>query len=818
MSLIFKHLYFLSFVAGIFFCGHVSLDAEGLLSPATEKAVSQFRKLDLEIDFGYSLPEKLLRCSYLQDAWITYLQEAENQQDFLLGMAEIDQLTDQFRDNLNYAATVVNFFNPGTPRKLFPQEIELGHQTGFLNTFKKGRDLTEQERAEFFGYEWSQYEEESTSEPFCLDITSLDRLESGKIYNFALLPDGTIRIALEKPGGKDYLSNEEIALGDFAYPNHTILAGGPHQALLSAGSLILYRVEDKQLMFVSNKSGHFVPSYSSLRLLKKQLNALGFDPHSVITVPTVDLSDAVLSIYNTVQIPVSLMQEDAERLFLLAHQRWINALNQIDLQLLTELSQGASIDLSRPVIAELNRIREEGTYMRSAYQIFTESHEAPKLFHKFVKRFGILKDAIKHNIKEEIIAEAKWIVKFLQENGNVLMDRSFAISQEASLYNYLRDEINTIKNLISKDLLPIDEFHLIKKMVRELGSLFLSLSEDAFESGHKFSIYRAAAKSLLCANQHMAAIHDEQVGKIMRKEVQKSEIVLEMPQSIKSHINKLLDQLGIAPPVMEIKIEEKTVFMLINEAKDWYFYHYLISCHPDEHIYGVSLPYDPSPNQLLTKLINGDFTGQHEEDLDAIKLLKITLRNAEIAKNALIFLDKSHSAPEELDVYTSCLKKILRAIEKNDPSSVAVEAATMLEFMSLRGTPTLALEHYRCTDQDSFNKALKTQISILEKFQEYILSSYLAEKILENVQTVADLMNLYLLLGQKYHTLPTAAYEETLHDCEILIEELQHQVKYAESEDQVTITPKLKSLANRLLKKFNFNDSSLVSDSLYIDI
>nr|MBA2727446.1 hypothetical protein [Parachlamydiaceae bacterium] len=63
-------------------------------------------------------------------------------------------------------------------------------------------------------------------------------------------------------------------------------------------------------------------------------------------------------------------------------------------------------------------------------------------------------------------------------------------------------------------------------------------------------------------------------------------------------------------------------------------------------------------------------------------------------------------------------------------------------------------------------------------------------------------MNLYLLIGQKYHTIPTVAYEEVLHDCEILIEELQHQMKYANS-DKITISSKLISQANRLLKKFS---------------
>jgi hypothetical protein len=794
----------LTLILGISFSSSAFLQAEGQLSPASQKAVSQFRKLDQEIEFGTTIAEKLLRCSHLQDAWLLYLQEAENKEDFIRGMTEIDQHIDRFHQNLKYAATVVNFYNPGKPRFLIPQKISIDGKVGFLNTFKTGRTLTDEERETIFDEEYSQYQKEAVVEPFEINETTLGRIEHGRLYNFALLVDGTIRIALEKPGGKEYLLNQEVASGDFAYPNHTILAGSANQPLLTAGALILYRAGDKELVFVSNKSGHYVPSYFSLQAIQERLESFGIDRHAIICVPTVDLGDVILSIYHTVQIPVSLLEENIEQLFLQAHNRWKKIVEQIDLQLLEELSNGEFESLTRETITELNHFREEASFMRSSYKLLTKNHTPPPLFHKFVKRFGKLKDYIKHNVTSAIPKEAAWVRNFILSKKDLLLNVDIELAQEEDLYCYLLHQIQTIKALLAKEQLTIDEFHIIKKTARELGTFFSLLAEKACKTGRNFFLYHAAAWKLLRINQQMAVVHDEQVGKILHGESDKDSITLTVSTGIQNNLIRILNQLGIAPPLFKIDLQPNAAFQMINKAKEWYFYHYYISCHPEEKNPELR-NYNPLPKRFLEKLQNGSYIEADQEDVEAVDLLKSVLRKAEIAKHALIFIDINHEAPAEIDLYIDCLQTILDAYESNNFIEIENAVSTMLDFMNHPGlteAATKPLQNYQCSDQKSFEDTFENNVSALRDLLNSSISHEAAREINHQIQSVADFLNLYLLIGQKHHTLPSIVYEEALHDCEALLEELRLQMLTHKNEAEVNTSPKLQQIASRLIKRF----------------
>lgn len=771
-------------------------------SPATENTIARFGKLDSEVEYGRTVAEKLLRCSYVQNAWLIYLHEAESREDFLRGMLEIEQNISHFRTELNYAATAVNFFHPGNPRTLFPQKIPLENGIGFLNTFKTGKNLTEQERSEFFEQEFRQYSEESLYAPFELDETTLQRLESGTIYNFTLLPDGTIRAALEKPGGRDYLLDPDLDFGDFAYPNHTILAGSPHQPVITAGSLILYQVEDKRLFFISNKSGHFVPSFKSLEFLNRRLQQYGVDRHTVITVPTLDLGEVLISLYHYVQIPLVLLEEDIERLFNIAHQKWMAALDKLDSSLLEEFASGNFERLTREAIGELNSIREEATYMRSAYHLFAHDHQAPSQFHKFVKHFGHLKDAIKHNIEEKVIKEASWLTDFLQRKGHFLGEKLSQTAQEHDLYEFLIYSVQTLRDNLSQERLSIDDFHHIKKSARELGALFLLLTDDFKYSGRNQFINNAAAWKLLRFNQQLAVIHDAQVGKLLRGEVHKEEIVLQVPQSIQNQLNCLLNRLGIAPPTMKIKIEPEAAFWLINEAKEWYLIHHWISCHPEEN--AATRNYNPLPARFLQKVHAGNYDPEDNDNAAAVDILKMDLRAAEVARNALIYLDASHGVDPFIELYINTLRTILQKVENNDISGMDSELAIMLAFLDDPGVRTSALEKYQLSDQISFEQTIRQSITALDHLQNSTISKGVAFEIREKVQSLADLFHLYLLIGQKYQNLPSIAYEEAKKDCEQLLEDLFLEEGLARKRDYLNISSQIRLKAARLKVKFQF--------------
>jgi hypothetical protein len=792
-------LFALSIVFAFFFIERTALSAEPSISPVTEKTILHFQKLNREIDYGRSVSEMLLRCSYLQDAWLAYLHEAENQEEFLQGMALIDQEIKPFRDNLKYAATIVNFFHPGKPRTLFPQMIETNNGLEFLNTFKTGMDLCEEQRKRIFDEEWQQYQLESIQEPFILNVETVSELVSGKLYNFVLLPDGTIRIAAEKPQGKEYLADGETIAGDMAYPNHTILAGAPHQSLLTAGALTLYRFEEKQLMFISNKSGHFVPTFDSLDAMRERLAVLGVDPHTVISVPTVNLSEAVIGVYNA-QIPIYLVHDDLKMLFDRAYEKWMRVIEKIDLELLVELSQGNFSNLNRQVIDKLNQLREESTYMRSAYRLFTQDHSCPTYFHKFVKHFGKLKDGIKHNVDEVIISEAKWLCHFLQNNAKVVFNNPVSFDVEEGFYKFIHEEIQSIKYLIEKEILQIKELHDVKKGVRELGFLFQCLAEDVIDYGQYFFVYEAMSNKLFRFNQQLAVIHDEEIGKIMHGKIKKDEIFLQMPPDLKTNITTYMDKLGSIPDNLKIEIKAKTVSKLINEAKEWYFYHYIISKNPDE-LENLTTS-DPLPRNLFNRIVETEHFMPCEEDFIAIEHLKKVQRKAEIARNALIFLDASHQSPIEWNLYIESLRKIIKTVETQKADNLKEEAYVMLKFISMRGIPTTALEKYQCTDQESFNEIFAKQLFFIKALKASSISYEFAKEIKERVQSLADLMHLFLLIGQRNQQLPTICYEKTFQDCEMILEEISHQMKYLDLKGNLRIPAKINHLSDKLMKRW----------------
>src|SRR5262249_4714842 len=158
---------------------------------------------------------------------------------------------------------------------------------------------------------------------------------------------------------------------------------------------------------------------------------------------------------------------------------------------LQEISQGDFSHLTQQAVERLNFLREEGTYIRSAYHLFTQGHAYPERFHKFVKHFGKLKDAIKHDVPEILMTEAKWLTEFLQNKNELFFDESIAAAEDDDFYAFIRDEIESIRELNSKEILSIDEFHHIKKASRELGFLFRCLSEDAYNLGQYHFIYEA---------------------------------------------------------------------------------------------------------------------------------------------------------------------------------------------------------------------------------------------------------------------------------------------------------------------------------------
>lgn len=770
------------------------------LTPTTQQALQRFQKLDFELaNYGGLLSEKLLVCSYLQDAWLAFLHDAETIEEYHKGMALFEKNTDAFKSTCHYITSVFNFYTgdyDSPEPQLVPITFNGQEILGFLNTFKLGHDLTAEERELYYKQEETNYLRDCIVKPFLLDESTLDTLAEEVVYNFVLLPDGTIRTALERPGNREYhVRDDETVEEAFRYPNHTILAGSAHQVVATAGSFIIFRHGEKMLFFISSKSGHFQPDYNSLTHMKTQLTKIGIHPSIVICSPDVDLSRVILKRNYFAQVPVAITHQDTKSLFEFSQDHWRKVYQEIDREILTQLSEGNFSILSPELIETLNHQREEATYARSAYHLFTEDHQAPKLFHKLVRRFGKLKDAMKHDVKPKIQSEAKKTLNLMDRYDAEPNLDNYLTADDQSFYQFINETLSTMQELLTHEKLLVEDYHQFKKLSREIGTFFMYLSKKLKWEGKGYFIYRSASEIFFEVNETLSKAHDEYIAKLLNNEIDKEdEFYIELLPKTIADLKQNLQQLGFSPTHYTIEIGSDEATWMINWAKEWYLSHKSI----------VKQQNDKTVSTLLKKIVDGTYEYEdYEKELDKLEHLK---RDAELARNALIFLDKSHQAPIEVHTYIKYLTRIIHAINNHEPSSVKEEAQY---FLSLNAVPTLALEEWECTDQDSFAQTLQSYLLPLQDLStEVAISKTSAKKIALNLQSIQDLMNLFRRNGISrksilHSSLPMVCYDSIEEHASALFLEIEDALKTYGDTSSIPITHDMIFHANFILSRIS---------------
>lgn len=793
------------------------LAAEDELSEFTKSTLKKLQTLNHETGYyGGYVDQSLIRCTQFQDLWLYYLHKVESTEEYYRGMDRMYPHASSFRTNISYASEIVNFFNPGGEKFLYTHALLIGEKDkrplyGFLNTFRTGRELTTQERAHYWLEEAERYHSEVVEWPFPLTSQSLSKLQAETVYNYALRADGSISIALERPGQRTYYTQtnpSEIDL-PFTHPNHTILAGKPHQVLLTAGSLLFYQVDDRRLYFISNRSGHFVPYFYSLHTMVDALADLGVNPHTIVSVPDLDIASIALKLYRGVQVPITLEKNRIERLFQHAHEHWIKTLNSIDINLLSALAEGNLTHLTDETINQLNRQREEATYMRSAYHLFSKNHRSPKSFYAFVRHFGQLKDAIRYGVKNKIQSEAATVLQMLQKQSSMLRRKDIPLAEGVSTRKFLTDRIAIVKDLLACESLSADDFHTVKKWSRELGVLFKRLAEDSFDLGKDYFLYSATAKEFLHVNEVMAKVHDDCVRCDMQGMANYDEIIVKFSSGTIERMELLLSRLRIPPDTFTLDIPSDKGFWLINCAKNWYHQHYRISTYP-----WARKPdnYDPRAKHLLERIVTEDFQGieSSDDEITVNYLLAGVLRAAEYARTALIFIDARHEVDEEINDYIFCLRRILYWIRYGG-EEVTAEAMRMLQYMEDRGIPSRQLESYKCTEQKAFDTVLNKR---LETLQELVSHRELPQLTLlnlrEEVLMLRDILELFRHAGVKYQSFPMVCYDEAKDAAERLLNAIDSATLPYDISDnlrEVSVTEEMLQDTCYLLNKLYRSDS-----------
>ena len=749
----------------------------------TQTTLNTIKKLDTELhNYGYSISEFILNCSYMQDACYAHLLKAEDTDEYHHGMELFDNYMGNFKSVCNYLSNAFNFYrgtsDPSTPEYV-QTEFYGNPALGFLNTFKLEGPLSPEDRVLYFFQEYNMYMEDHIETPFILDAPTIETLESGTLYNFVLLPDGTIRVALERPGKREYHERDKVTVEAFHYPNHTILAGNPHQVVITAGAFVMHKKDEKRLFFVSCKSGHYQPSYDSLTFMRTQLSLLGINPYTVICVNDVDLSQAVLKTYKGAQIPVFISTHDSQKLYEIACERWNKAYTEIDREIFQTLADGDFRMIDAKLIATLKQQRSEATYMRSAYRLFSSTHAAPEGFSEFVKRFGKLKDQMKHFAwkkldYDEIKKQAANLLQLMDLYEEEIVSYDFIPANTESFYDFLTSNISYMYDLMERESLTKEEFHDLKKLSRELCTLFLNLREEYRTRDKGFFINNAAADAFYQINDLMAKTDTIFVSK------EPGNIRVKVPRKIAERLQQNLNHLGIAPPHFSLKFDADAVFKMINNAKDVYFNSY-------------------KAGEVLRKITENSPDVYPLDYPDITKKFTNLLRNAKIARNAIYFLDVRHEVPESYLEMMIQIRLIIDLLGQQNIERIVAEAEKTGNL--LYHAPSDTLGNYILTDHESFNSTLNNTLSYLHTILDNdIISHDQGEDVMENVQAFRDLVNLIRRNGLlkkpdlKKSILPMSCFDSLEEHADVLLKGLKGGT-------DVIVTDKMKLSAEIILSR-----------------
>lgn len=202
-------------------------------------------------------------------------------------------------------------------------------------------------------------------------------------------------------------------------------------------------------------------------------------------------------------------------------QRFLDQFHQQEmLNILALLNENR--EPTRQQLKYIRRIRSRAQKLRTIYEFFDVSHKAPATFQKFVVALGKLKDALNSNASAELYVDRLLFLLARETIAETLKD--FVPASYDDYREHLKNHFKKIENLVKKEKLSIDDYHQLRKGLRDLHFLskFLQLSKHPGPSPiERKSVLKALKKMAI----GMGEIHDKIEEKMM--------LELEIPKSLK---------------------------------------------------------------------------------------------------------------------------------------------------------------------------------------------------------------------------------------------------------------------------------------------
>jgi hypothetical protein len=204
-------------------------------------------------------------------------------------------------------------------------------------------------------------------------------------------------------------------------------------------------------------------------------------------------------------------------------------------------SQGAG-SLSIEEKLELKGRRKEASVLRGVFITFSKPHEAPEAIQRYARDFGKFNDALEVGLEEPITDAVHALKKSLSPKKirAVLTDHVFDPIGHDRFNEYLNSLMATIEKSLSKDVLPIERFHDLRKELKELLNLFGLSEQVAPDAAHK-----TAYDYLYALNEKLGLMHDEVVARAIRGEVRYEDQSIVVPQEHRAAIRELIGRIHL---------------------------------------------------------------------------------------------------------------------------------------------------------------------------------------------------------------------------------------------------------------------------------
>lgn len=240
-------------------------------------------------------------------------------------------------------------------------------------------------------------------------------------------------------------------------------------------------------------------------------------------------------------------KKESERYLETAHTNLINSADLVELKtILMTIRESGLADITPEQKVMINKFRQDTSFLRSVFQTSSKKHISPEKYAKFVRDFGHLKDMV--NIGEGIQAQKaakKLLKKFAEVDFEGLL-KDIKPASRKSVKKYFEAIITDTRQIMSKQVMEVDELHDVRKNMRDILRFMqiqseLKISGEVRLNADKNEGDNEQIDFLKKLNKKLGEVCDDYAAQIIRGEITETTLV-EFPEKIRNRVEWFLER------------------------------------------------------------------------------------------------------------------------------------------------------------------------------------------------------------------------------------------------------------------------------------